>query len=543
MTDNVFSREVRDVALSLYEGLSTPVAQECKKLLLAERWDDLALMRCVPSDYADADHYRKDAIAVSFLRKYKGLPTSIDRKAKCVETFYACEASCFRANLRLSPYLLANQADSDETISRFIRDIRKKIGFYLGRSPVLLEGRFGPGATYGDRGRLTTVPDKMSSRPTLTHRAWCHLVPWTGTLWAKACAQDGRDPEFVAGNRFTTVPKDSMKDRGICIEPSINLFYQLALGKLMKSHLLRSTGINLETASDNHRELSRVASINEELATVDLSNASDTVSYNLVKLFLEPRWFELFDSLRSPCTLIEGKTVRLEKFSSMGNGFTFELETLIFLAIASVCCDWSDVPYVYGKNLTVFGDDIILPVKALRLLESTLRFFGFDPNREKSFGDGPFRESCGGDYFRGVDVRPYFQKEIPCEPQHFIAMANGLRRLADLYDRPLPHDSPFYRAWHTCVGFIPSHIRRCIGPKDLGDIVLHEHGWESSGRWKDCIRFIRAYKPVVQKTVSWKHFKPDVVLASAVYGVGDGKLGVIPRNPLLSHHIGWVARS
>jgi hypothetical protein len=226
----------------------------------------------------------------------------------------------------------------------------------------------------------------------------------------------------------------------------------------------------------------------------------------------------------------------------MGNGFTFELETLLFLALAWVSTELSDETPVFKENLTVFGDDIIVPVKALRLLENALRFCGFEPNPEKTFGDGPFRESCGGDFFLGEDVRPYFLKEVPVEPQHFIAMANGLRSLDRRYDDPIPADSPFHVPWHLCVGSIPLSIRRCIGPKDLGDVVLHSERWESRGRWKDCIRWIRAYSPV-PKHVGWGHFHDDVVFASALYGTGDGKLGVIPRNSIRSYRIGWVARS
>jgi len=542
-----FDQQVKEVALRLFEGLASPVSLKAASLLRNGEWDQLAECKIDPRQYIEPESYWRDASAVGLLRKLEELPTSFDRKAVAEQGFLDNEATCLRTNRRLFPYLNPQlYADCEEGVTLFIRRTRKIIADILGRPPEHFDGRFGPGATYGDRGRLTTVPDKMSSKPTLTSDAKYHLFPWHFTLWADACRTSGRDVNFVPGNRFTTVPKDCTKHRGIAIEPSINVFYQLSVGEAIRRRLKRA-GIDLIHGQDIHRQVACEASIKGHFATLDLSNASDTVSRNLVKLLLPPDWYSILDDLRSKKTEFRGNWHVLEKFSSMGNGFTFELETLIFLGLSLACCDPTRA--TPGKDVFVYGDDIIIPTETAKDLIPVLSFFGMAVNERKSFVDGPFRESCGGDYFLGVDVRPFHLKELPNEPQQLIALANGLRRLTKgdvgRFDR-------VRRAWFAVLDSIPSAIRACRGPEDLGDLVIHDEESRWQFRWRRTgIRYIRSYRPRWYRKVQWSNFKPEVVLASAVYGVASGAgssqpwrtAGVIPRNARATYKIGWVAFS
>ena len=534
--------ELREVVLRMCEDVGSLQALKVSILLRFEEWDQLAELRCVPGHYSCASAYYRDVAVTDFLRKLEDLPTSFDRAAKARENFWRSERMCFRTNELLSPFLFGAQGAGGEVAERLISTARKKISDILGPAPSLVEGRFGPGATYADRGQLTTVPDKMSSRPTLTPDAIPWLFPWTGTLWAKACAVRDKSPEVVRGNRFTTVPKDCTKHRGIAVEPSINLFYQLGLGRVMKRRL-HSAGIDLKNAQEIHKRVACEASIRGHFATIDLSNASDTVARNLVKLLVPHRWYEQLDSLRSPTTLIDGKTLWLEKFSSMGNGFTFELETCLFLGICCAVMEQLGHEPLPGVNVFVFGDDIIVPTECARGVIAALRFLGFEENANKTFLDGPFRESCGGDYFDGVDVRPFYLKESPREPNEWIALANGLYRLG----RP-DHNGHFYhkfphRARLRVLDAIPSRIRSCRGPQGLGDLVIHDNEGRGTARWRSGIRYWKVWRPARYRRVSWAHFVPDVTLASAVYGVGDGRLGVTPRDAVLGYKVGWVPLS
>nr|UUW21353.1 MAG: RNA replicase beta chain [Sanya fiers-like virus 32] len=292
--------------------------------------------------------------------------------------------------------------------------------------------------------------------------------------------------------------------------------------------MLGKYGWDKSTCELFHKQLARIGSLTGAVATIDLSNASDTVCYNLIKLLLPPDWWQLVADTRSSHTLLEGRWVKLEKFSSMGNGLTFELETLVFFTLAKVLQELEppvEDPYTPGLTTSVYGDDIIVPTSVSRSMVAALKFFGFTPNEKKTFLKGPFRESCGGDYFAGHDVRPHFQKEVCEEPHHLIALANGLRRLGRRLDG-LGSGVDHRVAWFRCLDAIPRPIRICRGPEELGDLVIHdepEH-WQSRNpiRVRSSIRYLRVWRAVPNRLKGWDQYRPGVVLSVALYGGSSG---------------------
>lgn len=550
---NQLQDDLSSVVFTLCEDLATPVSLSVSILLRYGEYDQIAMKQVKPSDYNCPHKFWADSSAVNILRKSPELPTSFNKKKAALDNFWIAERSCFRSNLRLSRFLNTPlYGDSADLPERLVCRARKFIRDVLGVCPPIysVDGKFGPGATFGDKGKLTTIPDKMSSQPTLTGDCIPFLFHWTETKWAQACIESSRKPVFCKGNRFTTVPKDSTKDRGIAIEPSLNLFYQLGFGRLIRRRLL-AVGIDLRYGQDTHGRVVREASIRGHLATIDLSNASDTISESLVKLLLPHDWHENLFSLRSPFSLVENKWVKLEKFSSMGNGYTFELETLIFLSLCFATIEESGDLAIPGHNLYVYGDDIICPTEHYENVLETLIFFGMTPNKRKTFGTGYFRESCGEDYFHGVRVRPHHQEDVLDEPQKLISLANGLRRLAITDSGHSYRNDCTRRAWFRVLDLIPSAIRSCRGPKELGDLVIHDGTDRWQYRWRNGIRYFKVYRPARFARVGWDHFKPEVVLASALYGVSDGAKrdplkgfldsgGVTPRDAVLGYKVGWV---
>lgn len=541
--------DVTRTASLFLEGLGTPISLSLAVMLRAGLWDEISDVNPDPRNYLEHEwqRYAKDAAAAGLLRKCADLPTTHDRRGNAVRKWWQGEHSCKRTNLRLEPYLPSPLLPelADPGIKRILRLIRQEVrSLVRDRPDALALGRFGPGATFTDRGGRTTVPDKMSSDPSLTRSAIWYLPQWLGTQWGAVVARRSGKLSFVPGNRFTTVPKTAKTDRAIAAEPAINVFFQLALGRQIRERL-RASGWDLDRAQDVHRRVACTSSVTREFATLDLSNASDTVARNLVKLLLPPRWFDALDDLRSKKTLIDGKWVCLEKFSSMGNGFTFELETLLFSAISCVISREAGHKGKLGEDVFVFGDDIIVKNDVARPLKSVLEFLGFELNVEKSyFGDEPFRESCGGDYFAGKPVRPYFLKEFPNEPQGYIAFANGLRALASRVDPFGGLDSScIRRAWFSVLDRIPTYIRRCRGPEALGDLVIHDDFERWTIRKRGSIRYLLAWRPHRYRKVAWACFRPEVVLASAVYGVRNYREGVIPRDGVRSYKTGWIAYS
>jgi hypothetical protein len=335
-------------------------------------------------------------------------------------------------------------------------------------------------------------------------------------------------------------------DRAIAVEPAVNLFFQKGLGHSIRQRLKRQCGWDLDLAQDIHRRKACEASLSREFATLDLSNASDTVSINLVKLLLPAAWSRELLALRSPSTLIDGKWHVLEKFSSMGNGYTFELETLVFAGLLSTLLERIGHEGSLGKDLFVFGDDLIIPDDASDAAIAMLKFCGFSINVEKTFS-GPlgFRESCGGDYFNGLDVRPHYIKELINDPWQLIPTYNGLRRT--LKKLATLRGSANFKVLDHMLANIPTVVRNCKGPESLGDVVLHSNEDEWRYKWENGIRYFKAVIRVNQG-LPWKHWYSSVVLASALYGEGDkrgkhGSLGVIPRDAPFSMKVKWVPSS
>lgn len=556
------------VVNALCDDLGTPRAALVKELVKEEKWLELQQLKARPQDYSDADSYWKDAVITDLLRKCD-LPSSVDKEAVAVATFKSCEAQNATTNARLSRFIpesLLIETPEDERVLDFINLMRKDISFVTGNLPDHLTPRFSGGATYADTGVLITTPDKMSSTPTIYSDTEDLLPFWHETLWATSLVKDRpwqSRPRRVRGNIFFCVPKDGKTFRGCCKEASVNIGFQLDVGRLLKNRLQR-IGIDLRKGQQIHRQLAREASVTEAFATIDMSNASDTLSRVVPKLLLREDWFGLLNSLRATHTRIEGSWFRLEKFSSMGNGFTFELETLIFACLARTV-----VTLEGGDPLKVkcYGDDLIVPSIHYRGVVAALRFFGFTPNMNKTFAEGPFRESCGGDFWSGVPVRAHFIEKLPNEPHQWISLANGLRRLAIDHSDDDPRWSVVRRAWLRALDPIPSHIRRCRVPETLGDVVIHDkaefwgitvpprnrtnrdhrddepysmdprfprlHEVKHHETWDNV--YVRAWQPV-PSVLPWHHWLPSVVLASATLGLPSR--GITPRGGVDGYRMG-----
>lgn len=560
--------QVLRVVESLALAVSTPRAQAVFMLARAGEWAQLQQLRVEPQHYRDAESFWRDSLVTDLLRKCD-LPSQVDREKAAVDTFMGCEAQCATTNARLRRYLPQHLLieEGDLPVHDFINRMRKNIANVLGKLPDVLTPRFSGGATFADTGFLKTTPDKMSSTPTVYSATECLLPFWYETSWARSLVSDRpwqSRPRTVRGNIFFTVPKDGTKFRGCAKEASIPVSLQLDAGRLMKTRLLR-IGIDLRQGQLLHRLVARLASVRGDYGTIDMSNASDTVCRVLVQLLLPADWYELLNSLRASHTRVEGKWFRLEKFSSMGNGFTFELESLIFACLArTVISDEGGDPDL----VMCYGDDLIVPTEHCKSVMSCLRLFGFTPNPKKTFVEGPFRESCGGDFWSGVPVRAHYLEKLPDEPQHWIGLANGLRRVA-LADGGCPSRWDLIRtAWLRCLDPIPSHIRGLRGPESLGDVVIHDSeefwAWSKPPRlferktdhfvcdkgvktlvtrkvevdtrtWD--LKWLRAYLPVAM-VLPWYHWIPSVQLASCTLGLPSR--GVTPRDGVDGYRIGAV---
>lgn len=381
--------------------------------VLKEEWES----KFDPGFYADSEALSKDYVLYSLLRKWKGHIKSgkIPRDA-AFKTWLACEHQNAKTNNRLK----SEMADCNYGLPlSIILDAKRKVSQVLGHvNWDLLSAlcRFGNGATSTLK-RGATHADK-SLRPSITADAIPYAcIVLTDDAWLQDKIGGLRDLNVVRSNRMEMVPKTSKTHRPIACEPTLNSFIQQGLGRYIRMRL-KKFGVDLDDQTIN-QDLARRA-YSDGLSTIDLSSASDTLSRALVELLLPPSWYEIFDSLRSKFTAFEGKTYYLEKFSSMGNAFTFELESLIFWALCSASSesDWC----------AVYGDDIVCKRSDAEKVIATLNWAGFNVNSDKSFIDGNFFESCGKHFFRGIEVTPCFQKDVSKRPVDYIRFHNRLMR-------------------------------------------------------------------------------------------------------------------
>jgi len=216
--------------------------------------------------------------------------------------------------------------------------------------------------------------------------------------------------------RVITVPKTLKTPRIIAIEPACMMFIQQGILNCFERELTRADYPGQFIRWDDQKPNQALAlegSLSGDLATLDLSEASDRVSNQHVRALLEdfPHLAGAVDSCRSRKADVFGKTIRLAKFASMGSALCFPFESIVFLTIIFLGIEEQlsrplskkDLNSFLGK-VRVYGDDIIVPVHYATSVIRMLETFGFRVNRNKSFWTGKFRESCGKEYYGGVDV-------------------------------------------------------------------------------------------------------------------------------------------
>jgi hypothetical protein len=195
---------------------------------------------------------------------------------------------------------------------------------------------------------------------------------------------------------------------------------------------LRHIGLDIRNQQQKNIAMAKRGSEFGDVATLDLKSASDMISIDLVRALMPSSWFDLLMKLRSPTITVRsdgkaadvGMQVELHMISTMGNGFTFPLMTLLIVALIygfrctrggpSLFIDWSDT--------CVFGDDIIIPVHEYAGFVDVLTKAGLIVNSDKSFCEGSFRESCGGDFLNGVDITPFYVKSLASAADVYVAI-------------------------------------------------------------------------------------------------------------------------
>jgi hypothetical protein len=342
------------------------------------------------------------------------LPCSDARERAAMQMFIDCEQEIKRNDAMLTPF-------DYESFHRMSNLLFQPIFSVLDRMVENFElvPKHGPGAT----------ADKLRGNSKYRQRSWpsrleqyfpCgeYMFPSVSYFNEHYDEINFLEPESEIPSRVVSVPKTLKTPRIIAVEPTAMQYAQQSLlepiVELIESDSLLSKLIGFTNQVPN-QDLACKASLNGELATLDLSEASDRVSNQLIRTMLRdfPNLNGAVDACRSRKADVPGHgVVRLAKFASMGSALCFPFEAMVFLTCVALGIQSElNTPFTRRSQLRdslsgvrIYGDDIITPVDSVYSVVDSLEHFGARVGAAKSFWIGRFRESCGKEYYGGHDV-------------------------------------------------------------------------------------------------------------------------------------------
>lgn len=452
--------------------LPSPVEVSTLKVegpLSVSQFSALALLKSIVKKYEDCEDEEK---------------VGADKAA--LEKFLLCNESCkMWINPLLRDDLWSWEEEALGEVKNFLWRLLNPVsgdeesGFAsfsaLGLTDILSGIDVGPGAAQlatGDSFYQKLFDSKLTATNQLLYTYYLAAVD-RNPLWTLAECQrilQHGTVDVVSGSILNFAPKTPLISRVIATEPSLNMMFQKGIDAILREQLTRQWGIYLPHQEQKNARLAELGSISGSFGTIDLESASDTVAMECVRWLLPPEATRALILARSPeIRLPDGAEVPLHMISSMGNGFTFSLETAIFTAVVLAAYKMLELPILYPRgravgNFGVYGDDIVVRAESYSLVCRLLNLLGFTVNASKSFNTGTFRESCGHDWLNGQSVRGVYCKHLRRITDRY-SLINRLNRWSARHGIPLPN---------TLRGLLRSVDTRFIVPEwESDDAGIH----------------------------------------------------------------------
>lgn len=443
--------------------------------------------------------YASLSLLKSSLKKFKD-GVSKDADTAAYKKFLASNLRC--KNWSLSQVNTSLDEELIGTFKQRINDFFFKGGELIPDVlSVFNEARMGPGASIGSLGtdsytKLFAGPFTYTTEHLLAlYQLHCRRDERSAAAEMLRSGRFGAQDRVVEGNKLSFVPKNVNTSRSICTEPSLNMFYQLGTGSLLAKGLRRSFGIDLSEQPRINRDMAQIGSKLDNLCTIDLESASDSISLGMIKECFPADIVSWLMLLRSPRTIFRKEGHELFMLSSMGNGYTFPIQTVIFSCVVSSVYASLGIRMRRSRgehlgNFGVFGDDIIVVKKAYPRVCRLLTLLGFTVNEEKSFSEGPFRESCGGDFFLGRSCRGVYIKSLRSQSSRCVA----INRL---------------NAWSAMTGIqLPSTVSYLLKGTRFLPVPLYENDDAGIKVPFHCIQGLRRDKDV--QSVMYRRHEPII---------------------------------
>ena len=366
-----------------------------------------------------------------------------DRWASTKSVWFSTERRCELLNRKfamISGRLMrgltpTRHEDRNLSLQRFSEALAFALGDTFPMERVCEEAYYGPGSSVSVRGKEVHYVRKVEA---------FECVPLARELAVEALRHDravwsqvGMDPLYATNpdaiegfrrvvrellvntgvpvDRLMFIHKSIESLRSIGAQPTCSGMVQLGVHNV-GVEILKSLKIDLKDQGMNQKAAwlgSRDWRLDNPLCTLDKSNASNLVALGLIQAFFPPAWAENLCRLRTPQyeapKELGGGIHNYHMYAGMGNGTTFFVETLIFWAIAYASSFYKDPgSFVEKGEYFVYGDDVVLRRDHAKRYMSLATYLGFQFNKKKTFLEGPFRESCGADYWDGRNVRPAY---------------------------------------------------------------------------------------------------------------------------------------
>jgi hypothetical protein len=482
----------RDVEIALFnclcEEINTPRSLACYLCGKYGEWleyKELPILDC---------HYDGSPILERFFRK-TGLRALHDFREDRLVSRMLTKSSLIDDTGKLEPEYNARKSFAEcETIlksvegkvpsfpglQKFIDQLDDILGFpgdttYVSQDFidfVINKARFGPGASAGQK--LILKSDKLRLTPSVGPNLYKLRKLLAGPVMDKWNSLRKPKYKVIKAVSVQTVPKTAFTDRTIASMPLLDMYFQRGLGVFFEERL-RSYGCDIRDQSRNQMLTRRACE--DGLATIDLSSASswfceENLSYlpdDLLWLLniVRPHYYKLTD--------LKGEQPKVfYNWLPMGAGHTFAFMTLFFFALVR-----SIVPKRLWNKTGVYGDDIIVPAEFAGPVITALEALYFKVNREKSFLNGRFYESCGVEILDTVDVTPFYCRTNNTGSAAGKVAATAYKvRLANRLKHWLGPDwnfgDYFSGIWFALVTGVPTISRNPV-PPSFGDAGFNVH--------------------------------------------------------------------
>lgn len=433
---------MRDVWLALHQDLSPYIGDSYADAAQALRVSDYAAYRLCSKSYSP----------------YFGKPFQVKIR---------CQLNGFLDRYIFASDHMTDQEREDATLESIMSDEKRisafrsfpELGFrVIQRARLIIKEILGEydveehmqSCRFGRRAALKTpfqksyLCEKLLRRPltgAANHNSWFKDYVSTDPLLGEVLKE--RDDKTFQNCDYmiqSFVPKTWKKLRGILPNGQTGVFYTFGLGAMLTARL-KEAGLNIKTLQRKHRRLARWASKTRKLTTADLRAASNSITIQHIMMLFPRKWAAALKFGRVSKIYYSNDRkawYKTHTFAGMGNGFTFPLQTLVFYSLVKAISSLLGRP----SFVSVYGDDLIYSSWLHKYVAQIFPMLGFNLNMDKTFCESDFRESCGGDYYRGYDVRPS-KPEGQAEklhPRAFLARLYQLRN--SLLARWKPYEIP-----------------------------------------------------------------------------------------------------